>query len=282
MLKKPTLAIVLVLAMLMSACASTIPEAEYAAVVEARDAFAADKEGLQKQLSTLQTERDKVSAEYLALQAEYAALLEDRESIQESNKELEEKLDAANTGRYKLQQEYDAYKEETADFVKMGKDERAAAAARAEADRIKAEEEREKAEAAARAAKEAEEKKAAEEARKAEEKRLAEEAKGYETGIKYKDLARNPDDYEGEKVKFTGYVLQVQEGDTINAVRMSTSGKYNDVIYVAYDPGLLDSRILEDDKVTIYGISYGLHTYTTVMGASVTIPLVLADRIEVK
>src|SRR5699024_10509101 len=54
-----------------------------------------------------------------------------------------------------------------------------------------------------------EKKKEEEESKKKEEK----EKKGYDTGITYDQLARTPDDYEGEKVKFSGKVLQVMEGN---------------------------------------------------------------------
>ena len=49
----------------------------------------------------------------------------------------------------------------------------------------------------------------AEKKRKAEEK--AEKEK-YNTGITYNQLNRNPDDYVGEYVKFSGEVIQVSEG----------------------------------------------------------------------
>ena len=38
----------------------------------------------------------------------------------------------------------------------------------------------------------------------------------------------------------------------------------------------------EDDKITVYATSEGLYTYTTVMGAEVTIPEFSADTINVK
>lgn len=63
---------------------------------------------------------------------------------------------------------------------------------------------------------------------------------------------------------------------------MSTSGKYDDVIYGTYDPSGLGVRLLEDDKITIFGTIRGLKTYTTIMGASVTLPHIVIDRLELK
>ena len=43
-----------------------------------------------------------------------------------------------------------------------------------------------------------------------------------------------------------------------------------------------ESRILEDDRVTVYGASTGLYTYESVSGASITLPQFLADTVSVK
>lgn len=102
---------------------------------------------------------------------------------------------------------------------------------------------------------------------------------GGETGITFKRLSRTPDEYEGQKVKFTGWVLQVLEGTDCSSIRMSTSGRYDNVID---PPALLNVRLLEEDKIAIYGISLGLHTCETVMGGTVTLPLANIGRIEIK
>lgn len=65
-------------------------------------------------------------------------------------------------------------------------------------------------------------------------------------------------------------------------LRVATSGNYDDVIYVIYSTDSDASRILEDDKVTIYGTLAGLETYETVMGGSVTIPKVNASYVDIK
>jgi len=40
------------------------------------------------------------------------------------------------------------------------------------------------------------------------------------------------------------------------------------------------SRILEDDIVTFYGTYGGLYSYESVMGATITVPLVLAQYMD--
>lgn len=95
--------------------------------------------------------------------------------------------------------------------------------------------------------------------------------------ITYNDIARNPDNYKGTKAVFTGEVVQVTEG-WFNSVIMRvnvTKGSYeiwDDTVYVTYTYADGESKILEDDIITMYGTLKGSETYTTVLGASVTIP----------
>ena len=104
---------------------------------------------------------------------------------------------------------------------------------------------------------------------------------GYDTGISYDQLARNPDDFINQKVKFTGKVLQVVESSSgINAMRFAVNKDYNHVLYIEYNQALSSSRILEDDILTIYGVAQGLYSYTATMGQTITIPKVHADKIE--
>ena len=48
----------------------------------------------------------------------------------------------------------------------------------------------------------------------------------------------------------------------------------------AYDSSIVSSRVLDDDWITIYGVSKGLYTYQSTMGGKITIPLVLVERID--
>ena len=128
-----------------------------------------------------------------------------------------------------------------------------------------------------------EEKKKAEEKRKkeeAEKKRKEEEARGYETGTTYDQLARTPDDYTFTKVKFYGKVIQVLEDDDTTQIRLAVDDNYDTVIYGEYDSNIVSSRILEDDYITVSGISMGLLTYESTMGGNITIPSMTIDKID--
>ena len=218
--------------------------------------------------------------EYDKVVAERDTAIEERDAAIEERDRISSELEVAINDLEVVSKEYEDFKIEAEPFLKMTEDEKAAELARAEKEKIEAEEESRKAKeeadrlAAERAAEE-EAKRQAEEAA-----RIEEEAKGYETGITFTDISRSPDDYIGEKVKFTGSVLQILEGSYSNEGRMSTKGSYDDVVYIMYDPDILDVRILEDDEITVYGTFSRMVTYETIMGGSVTLPLINVDRIE--
>lgn len=120
----------------------------------------------------------------------------------------------------------------------------------------------------------------------AEEKALIEQS--YKENCKsytYKEVARNPSNYIGEKVVFTGEVIQIQEGYSNNiTLRINVTKNeydfYEDTIYVEYTyPSSTSSKVLEGDIVTFYGDFKGEETYLSVLGSSVTIPKVEAKYI---
>ena len=108
----------------------------------------------------------------------------------------------------------------------------------------------------------------------------AKEAQGYETGISYDQLSRTPEDFNGEKVKFSGKVIQVMEGTGSVTIRFAVDGSYDHIILGSYSSSIVSTRILEDDYITIYGTSKGTTTYETVMGNSITIPSVSIEKID--
>lgn len=100
----------------------------------------------------------------------------------------------------------------------------------------------------------------------------------------YEELARNPDSYIGQNVVFRGEVIQVLEDASGVTMRVNvTEGSYgiwDDTVmaYYSYDEG--ESRILEDDIITMYGTFGGLYTYESVLGASITVPLMYVEVVE--
>lgn len=101
----------------------------------------------------------------------------------------------------------------------------------------------------------------------------------------YQDIARNPDSYIGQCAKFTGKVIQVMESGTSCQYRVNvTQSRYSwsDTIYVTYTKSSIsESRILEDDIITIYGTLAGNYTYETVMHSELTIPSIDAKYIKI-
>lgn len=107
------------------------------------------------------------------------------------------------------------------------------------------------------------------------------EEKGYETGITYDQLARNPDEYDGEKVKFSGKVLQVMESSEYTEIRLAVDGNYDTILYCSIPKtSKPSSRILENDMITVSGLSNKLYTYTSTFGGEITIPEVFVTKVE--
>lgn len=101
----------------------------------------------------------------------------------------------------------------------------------------------------------------------------------------YKNIARDPHLYQGKMARFTGQVIQVMESGNSVVLRVnvtkSTYG-YNDTVFVTYTKkSSQESRILEDDIVTLYGTLEGLKSYETIFGATVTIPAMEAKYIDI-
>ena len=173
-----------------------------------------------------------------------------------------EEYESVVSERNALQREYNAYRESMQEYEELAMAE--AQARKIEADRL------------------IEEERLAEESREAEEvaQREAEEKAGYETGITYEQLARTPDEYEGKLVKFMGKVIQVIEGDDLVQIRFAVDENYDEIIFCEYEKSIVNSRVLENDLITIYGTSYGLYSYESTMGGQITVPGVVIDKID--
>lgn len=91
--------------------------------------------------------------------------------------------------------------------------------------------------------------------------------------VPYDSLARDAHLYEGNIIKISGEVIQVLEGDGgYCEYRISIDDWNEKVMYAYYTRQERESRILEGDKVTVYGISEGLITYESTFGSNITIP----------
>lgn len=133
---------------------------------------------------------------------------------------------------------------------------------------------------------EEEEKRVEEEARKKakqEEQEFKESCKLYS----FEELARNPDKIEGKNVKITGEVIQALYGSDSVDLRINITKKgtyttyYTDTVYVVYYPETGEDKILEDDIVTIYGTAQGDYSYTSAIGAKITLPLIYCKYVTI-
>lgn len=127
-----------------------------------------------------------------------------------------------------------------------------------------------------------------EERQEKEAKEKEQEEKKYKDSCKklaFEELARNPEKVKGTKVKLTGEVIQVSENYISIGMRVNITeneyGWYEDTVYIIYYPEDGEDKILEDDIITIYGTAEGEYSYTSVMGAYITIPKILAEYIEI-
>lgn len=100
--------------------------------------------------------------------------------------------------------------------------------------------------------------------------------------VSYDELLRNPDAHVDEKVTFTGQVLQVISGTTLNAMLVEVTptswGGYEDPVYVYYLSS--EGNFIEDDIVTIYGTAQKTYTYEAVLGNANTVPLIYASYVD--
>lgn len=188
-------------------------------------------------------------------------------SLSNDNKKLQAKVDEAKPW-FEMKKE-----EQEAKVAQVKKEE--------EERKVKEQAEKEAAEKAKKEKEEADKK--AEDERLAKEKaaKEAEEKKGYDTGITYDQLARTPNDYIGKKIKFSGKVIQVMEGKDETQIRLSVNDNHKTVLYCGIPKKLTENnRILENDKITVMGLSTGLITYKSTMGGDISIPGILVDKFE--
>lgn len=133
----------------------------------------------------------------------------------------------------------------------------------------KEEEERiakEQADAEAKAQKEAE-----------EQAKKEAEAHKYETGLTWEQIAR--DGMVGTLGQFEGKIIQVMSGSGYTQYRVAIGGSYDNIMLVEVDDSIKSETLLEDDYVYFKGMSMGTTSYTTIMGAEMTIPAFVVDEI---
>ena len=105
-------------------------------------------------------------------------------------------------------------------------------------------------------------------------------AEDYIEEFDYESLARTPDEFKGNKIKFIGEIIQVAESGKRSALRVMINNDYDEIVFCNYNTDNLSFHLLEHDTVIIYGTYTGLYTYTSIFKQKITIPGFNVDSIE--
>ena len=143
-------------------------------------------------------------------------------------------------------------------------------------------EEKEAKEEEERLAKEKEEEERLEQAAIEAEEEWQDKLDNARTDVTYDNLMRTPDDYFGEIVKFSGTVIQTTTSEGVVQQRVALNDNYDQVVLIEYPEDLPEVRLLDDDYVTFTGTSFGTITYETVLGATLEIPSIIVERINIE
>lgn len=102
----------------------------------------------------------------------------------------------------------------------------------------------------------------------------------YQTGLTFEDLARSPEEHKFKAVTLEGTVAQVMQGDGYTQYRLAINDDYDQMVYIEIDNAQLETRILEDDYIRVYGTYFGELTYESTLGGNITIPGIIVDKFE--
>ncbi len=95
--------------------------------------------------------------------------------------------------------------------------------------------------------------------------------------VSYDNLARYTEKYTGKTVHFHGDIVQVDERSS-DSYLLRVLVDNGDAVIVHYQ----GRRVLVDDRVDLYALVNGRITYTTVLGASLTVPELTAQLLTVE
>lgn len=278
-MKKKVVAVLLSTAVAVAISSCGVKQEDYDSLIQEKQALETQLSGVQQELSDVQADYYGLEQKYRALESEYAQYKEDMKPFEEMEAAEAEQRKAEAEAKQK-EEENQKTAAEAVNKIWNYEDATLADGATRELyqdalKKVKALTDKNRKSELMEAVNAADEALAQQEQAAAEE-----EARGYETGITYDQLARTPDDYIGKKVKFSGKVVQVIEGDDDVQIRLAVNKDYDQILFCAYDSSIVSSRVLEDDIITIYGISAGTISYQSTMGGKITIPSVLVEKIE--
>lgn len=98
--------------------------------------------------------------------------------------------------------------------------------------------------------------------------------------IPFKDLARNVDLYKGKPIYLKGEIIEISDTSKNAYARINMTkgeyGHYDDTVFVNFKLKENEPYYLVDDVVELWGTIEGRLTYTSVLGADVTLPEITA------
>ena len=100
------------------------------------------------------------------------------------------------------------------------------------------------------------------------------------TRVNGEDVARNPDNYKGLDISFSGEVFQIITEDDNNVEFLLDTGGDNGMVYVTYTIPKGSNRILKGDQLTVYGTFYIMKSYTSVLGTEQNVPSITAEFVS--
>lgn len=278
-MKKKTIAAVLSMVMALSVVACGVKKEDYTILENEKKKLETQLADVQQNLEDLQENYSELEQTYAALESEYAQYKEDMKPFEEMEVAEAEQRKAEAEAKQK-EEENQKVAEEAVNTIWNYTD----GTLMEGVSREMYQEALEKVQVLTNKDKKAELMEVMQAADAAlaqlEQAAAEEEAQGYETGVTYDQLARTPDDYIGKKIKFSGKVVQVLEGDSEIQIRLAVDRDYDNILFCAYDSDIVSARVLEDDIITVYGVSTGTITYKSTMGGQITIPSALIQKID--
>ena len=96
--------------------------------------------------------------------------------------------------------------------------------------------------------------------------------------VTYDNLARNTESYGGQTIQVRGTVIQVVEGSWDTTVTLLVRVEDGNIVLVRYK----GARVLDNDVIDLYARVEGRTSYTTVLGAKLTVPELTALFLEIQ
>ena len=118
----------------------------------------------------------------------------------------------------------------------------------------------------------------------ADENPKAEAYKRQCVSVRYKDVARDPERYEEQDITFTGTARHIEEDGALTAFQLEQDNLDEmfsfDNWVAAYFRKQGESRIINGDRLKVYGKCKGLTSVQNIFGATISVPMIQIRHYE--